>query len=73
MVNVMQGEIRTSDENVQISDPEELKLLDTNDHYKFLQILSAKAQLKITDTKCRMCGNVTESTTHVMCARTKSL
>ena len=27
-----------------------------------------KAQLKITDTKCRMCGTATESTTAVLCA-----
>ena len=27
-----------------------------------------KAQLKITDTKCKMCGTATASTTHVLCA-----
>ena len=46
MVNVMRGKIKTSDQNVQISDTEELKLLDTNDHYKFLGKYENSTQLE---------------------------
>ena len=36
IVNVVWGKIKSSDGNAQVSDTEELKLLDINDHYTFL-------------------------------------
>ena len=35
-ISIVRGKLQTNQENVPISDTEELKILDTDDHYKFL-------------------------------------
>ena len=45
-VDILRGKIKLSNENVQLSDTEELKVLNTNDHYKFLGKFENAAQLE---------------------------
>ena len=40
------GKLQTNEENGSISDTEELKILDTDDHYKFLRKYENSAQLE---------------------------
>ena len=35
-INIVRGKLQINEENVSITDTEELKILDTDDHYKFL-------------------------------------
>lgn len=45
-INIVLGKLQTSEENVSISDTEELKILDTGDHYKFLGKYENSVQLE---------------------------
>ena len=45
-INIVRGKLQTSEEHVSISDTEELKILDTDDHYKFLAKYENAVQLE---------------------------
>ena len=45
-INIVRGKLQTNEENVSISDTEELKILDTDDHYKFLGKYENSVQLE---------------------------
>ena len=44
--NIVRGKLQTSEESVSISYTEELKILDTDDHYKFLSKYENSVQLE---------------------------
>ena len=45
-INIVRGKLQTNQENVSISDTEKLKILDTDDHYKFLGKYENSVQLE---------------------------
>ena len=45
-INIVRGKLQTNEENVSISDTEELKILGTDDHYKFLGKYENPVQLE---------------------------